>query len=296
MVRRDCWRADLALAGVTFIWGSTFVVVKEALGSVSPLLFLAVRFSLAAVALAVAFRAQWSFGGRIRTSLGSGALAGLCLFAGYTFQTFGLKYTTAPKSAFLTGMTVVITPLLSAAVYRRNPGTSEWLGTAVATGGMGLMTLRGANLHLEKGDLLTLACAVAFALHIIVLGHYASRVSFGPVSVAQITVAAALASGSFWWAEDAFIRWTPGVVAALVITGLLATALAFSVQSWAQQHTTATHTALIFALEPVFAWLTSFVVARETLSKRAAFGAVLILAGILIVELKPVERKRHPSN
>jgi drug/metabolite transporter (DMT)-like permease len=281
-------RADLALAGNTVIWGSTFVVVKEALNNASPLLFLALRFALAGVALALVFRARWGRRGDAAASLRAGVVAGVCLFAGYAFQTFGLKYTSAPKSAFITGMSVVLVPFLAGLVYGKRPGVSELLGSAVAATGMGLMTLKGPVLSLERGDLLTLFCALAFAAHIVALGHYAPRVSFELVSVVQVAVAALLAGGSFWWAEAHFIRWTPAVVSALVITGLLATALAFSVQAWAQRYTTPTHTALIFALEPVFAWLASFLLAGEGLSARAAAGAALILAGILIVELKPI--------
>ncbi len=290
------WRADLALVGNTIIWGSTFVVVKEALADISTLLFLTLRFSIALAALALVFRGHWDCEKKLGLSVRAGLAAGVCLFAGYAFQTFGLKFTTAPKSAFLTGMSIVLVPLLGALVYWRRPGVSEAVGTAVATLGMGLMTLEGASLALAPGDLLTLACAVGFAAHILILGHYAPQVSFGVVAVVQVGVAAALGAGSFWWAEPHFVRWSPGVLAALAITGLLATALAFSVQTWAQQYTTPTHTALIFTLEPVVAWISSFILAGEGLTRRAALGAVLILAGILMVELKPIRRNLHPSN
>jgi drug/metabolite transporter (DMT)-like permease len=248
------------------------------------------------MALAAVFRARWALGPRLPQSIRAGAVAGICLFAGYAFQTFGLKYTSAPKSAFLTGMSIVLVPLLAALVYRKRPGVSEIGGSVVATGGMSLMTLKGVDLSLERGDVLTLVCALAFAAHILALGHWAPSVSFEVVAVIQVTVAALMAAGSFWWVEPHFIRWTPGVVVALVVTGLLATALAFSVQAWAQQYTTPTRTAIIFALEPIFAWITSFLLTGEGLPPRGALGAVLIVAGILIVELKPIHRKRHPSN
>ena len=289
------WRADLALAGITLIWGATFVLVKQALQDVSTLLFLALRFSLASLALGVVFRPLSSKFSNPRTLLGGGVLAGLVLFSGYLFQTIGLKYTTPSKSAFITGLSIVMVPLLSGAVRRKLPQISEGLGVAVATLGMGLMTLEGETLTVGRGDLLTLACAFSFAVHIVVVGHYAPRVSFAALTLVQIVTAAALALGSFWWAEPMVIRWRPGVAVALVVTGLLATALAFSVQAWAQQHTTATRTALVFALEPVFAWATSFLLTGELLSLRATLGAVLILCGILCAELKPLQRARHPS-
>jgi drug/metabolite transporter (DMT)-like permease len=131
------------------------------------------------------------------------------------------------------------------------------------------------------------------------LGWLAPKLGFQALALTQIATAAVLALSTFWWVERPTVRWTPGLISALVITGLLATALAFSVQSWAQQYTTPTRTALIFAMEPVFAWLTSFVVAGELLAPRAALGAILILAGILVVELKPIKRSslvaRRPS-
>jgi len=288
--RPAAWRADLALVGIAFIWGATFVVVKQALEDVSTLLFLALRFSLAALALAVAFRPLPSKFAQPRTLLRGGALAGLCLWAGYVFQTVGLRYTTPSKSAFITGLSVVMVPLLGAALGRKLPAVVEILGVTAATAGLGLMTLNLDTLAVERGDLLTLCCAVGFAVHILAVGHYAPRVSFEALALAQIATAAVLSLGTCWWVEVPVIRWSAGVVAALVATGLLATALAFSVQAWAQRHTTPTRTALIFALEPVFAWLTSFVLTGEVLSARAALGGVLILAGILIVELKPGRR------
>jgi drug/metabolite transporter (DMT)-like permease len=284
------WRADLALAFIAFIWGATFVVVKQALADVSTLLFLALRFSLAALALGVVFRRR-SF--QRGLALRGGLFAGAFLFAGYFFQTFGLRFTSASKSAFITGLSIVIVPILSAAVYQKVPHPSEVLGVGVATIGMGLLTLR--SFHMDFGDLLTLACALAFAVHIVIISHYSPIVGFESFTFIQISTAAALGLSSCWWAETPRVQWSGGVLIALLVTGLLATALAFGVQVWAQRYTTATRTALIFSLEPVFAWITSFLLAGEVLSTRATAGAFLILAGILLVELKPVGVRPHPS-
>lgn len=285
-------RAEAALVINTVIWGATFVVVKQALRDVSPVLFLALRFTLAAVALLALFRGAWSHPRRPRWSLGAGAVAGGFLFAGYAFQTIGLKFTTAPKSAFLTGLTTVMVPLLGALVYRYRPRGVEIGGVLLATCGTALMTLPGGALAINRGDLLTLGCTVCFAAHILTLGHYSAEASFELLSIAQIAVSALLAWCLFSWIETPQIRWTPGVWVAIVVTGLLATALAFTFQAWAQQHTTSTRTALIFALEPVFAWITSYLVAGESLAPRAAAGAGLILAGIVLVEMKPAARPR----
>lgn len=282
------WRADAALAAVTFIWGCTFVLVKVALENVSTVLFLALRFALASLALAVVFR---PLSGKILRGRGvaaGGILAGACLCAAYLFQTFGLRYTTASKSAFITGLSIVLVPVLAAIIDRKPPDRSEAGGVAVATAGMALLTLPGFRLAVSRGDLLTLGCAFAFALQIIVVGHYAPKLGFQGLALVQTVTAAAVCLATFSWVEVPVIVWRPNVVLALLVTGLLATALAFAVQAWAQQYTTPTHTALIFALEPVFAWLTSFAVAGETLSPKGTAGALLILGGILLVELKPL--------
>ncbi|MFB3828864.1 MAG: DMT family transporter [Bryobacteraceae bacterium] len=288
------WRADLALVANALIWGATFIVVKEALAEVSTLLFLALRFSLAGAALWLLFRRRLrGAGGR---AWRAGVLCGVFLFSGYAFQTFGLLFTTAPKSAFITGLSTALVPLLAAAVYRIRPRRLELAGVAVAMFGMGLMTLgSGETQAMGGGDLLTLGCAVAFAAHIVTLGHYSGDIGFEVLAVSQVAVCAALALGLFWWAEVPRIAWTPGVMTAVAITGLAATALAFTVQAWAQQYTTPTRTALIFTLEPVFAWATSYLLAGETLSGRGAAGALLILGGVLLVEMKPPGARLHPS-
>ncbi len=291
MTRR---RADAALAFNTVVWGATFVLVKAALDDVSPVLFLAARFSLAAILLAVAFL----IGRRPPLAwrpVAAGALAGSFLFAGYAFQTFGLRTTTAPKSAFLTGLTSVMVPFVGALVYKIRPQVSELLGVIVATAGLGLMTLQGGLGTIQRGEWLTLMGALAFAAHIVTLGHFSEQMSFKILSVSQIAAAAAWAGILSGWAEASYLRWQPAVVCAILITGIFATALAFTIQAWAQQYTTSTRTALIYTLEPVVAWVTSFVIVGEGLSRRAAAGAVLILTGVLLVELKPLNPRKHPS-
>jgi len=285
-------RADLALAGNTIAWGCTFVVVKQTIEGVSPLLFLAMRFSIATVALALLFpralRAK-------KEGVRAGVMAGTFLFCGYAFQTFGLRLTSPAKSAFITGLTVPLVPLVAALVYRTRPRLFEILGVCCATVGLGLLSLQGPSLAIGKGDLLTLICALSYAAHIVTVGHYSGGVPFETLAVTQVGTSALLSLGSFTWFEPPFGHWSTGLIAATVFAGLVATAAAFTVQAWAQQYTTATRTALIYALEPVFAWITSFIVIGETLSARMAGGAVMILTGILLVELKPAQNAGHPT-
>ena len=224
----------------------------------------------------------------------AGALAGVFLFSGYLLQTLGLRLTTAPRSAFITGLTSVMVPLLAALVYRNRPQVSEVAGVLVATAGLALMTLQHAAGSISRGDLLTFFCAIGFAAHIVTLGHFSENMRFQLLSIAQVGAAALLALSLFWWAETPHVRWRPAVICAILVTGLLATALAFTIQAWAQQYTTSTRTGLIYMLEPVFAWITSYCIVGEGLSGRAAAGAALILGGVVLVELKPLNPRLHP--
>lgn len=276
-------RAEIALIAVTVIWGTTFVVVKDALAQISPFAFLALRFSLAAAALILIYRKV-----TLRAAAGPGLLAGGLLFTAYVFQTLGLERTTPSKSAFLTGLSIPMVPLASSLVYKTKPRLVEVVGILVATAGMILMTLASSPQPFQwtigRGDLLSFCCAVVFALHIVVIGHYSRLVGFESLAVVQIGVAALFALASFRFAEPLRFHLTPAVVGAVLVTGLLATALAFTTQAWAQKYTSATRAALIFSLEPVVAWLMSWALTGETMANRGKVGAGAILAGILLVE------------
>jgi drug/metabolite transporter (DMT)-like permease len=277
---------DLSLVAIALIWGATFVLVKQALADVSTLLFLTLRFSIAALALAAIFHRKLR-GPNIARGLRGGVIAGIFLFSGYVLQTAGLRYTSASKAGFITGLYIPLVPLFSALIYRRIPQIMEIAGVATAFCGLALMTIERDLLHIGRGDLLVAGCAIAYSFHILALGRFAKDADPGLLALIQIATCAVLSAATFWWAEPARIRWTPDVVVALAVTGLLATALAFLVQSWAQRWNSPTRTALIFSMEPVFAWATSYVVAGELLSRRGTLGALLILAGIVLVELKP---------
>jgi drug/metabolite transporter (DMT)-like permease len=214
-------------------------------------------------------------------------LAGGCLVTGYFLQTLGLRYTTPSKSAFLTGLTTVMVPLLSAMLYKRTPQFWEVIGVCIATVGMGFLTLSPQQLSISYGDALTLGCAFAFAWHILVLGRYSAVSSFELLAVMQIAVTAVVAASVCTWVEPFRFTMSSQVMWAVIITGLFSTALAFTVQAWAQRHTTPTRAGLIFAMEPVSAAVTSYFVLGEVLPLRGAVGALLILAGVLAVELKP---------
>ncbi len=280
----------MLLVLVTFVWGATFVLIKDALADISPLLFNAVRMTLAAASLVLIFRKPMA---RISgASFRAGALVGVFLWLGYEFQTTGLKLTTPSKSAFLTGVSVVLVPLFLAIGWRRMVNRWTAVGVGAAFIGLYLLTVPAAagggfNLaSINRGDVLTMACAVAFALQIITMGRATACYDFQQVATVEAIVCAALMFLTIPVVENTYANWSAIVLWAIVVTGLLGTGVAFTVQAWAQQFTPPTHTALIFSLEPVFAWATSYVVQHERLGFRATLGAVLILGGVLLSELK----------
>src|SRR5579863_278081 len=163
-------RAELALAGVTIIWGTTFVVVKSVLSDVSTFVFLTLRFWVAAVALILIYRSAVR-----KHGIGPGVFAGCLLFSAYVFQTLGLQLTTPTKSAFLTGLSIPMVPLAGSLVYKVRPRLVEVAGILIASLGMMLMTVSlpsDFRLGVSRGDLLSFLCAVTFAFHIVVIGHY----------------------------------------------------------------------------------------------------------------------------
>ncbi|HEY6390294.1 MAG TPA: DMT family transporter [Bryobacteraceae bacterium] len=197
-----------------------------------------------------------------------------------------MKYTSASKTGFITGLYIPLVPLFSSLVYKKLPRLAEVIGVTTAFIGMALMSIQEDIFTIGRGDALVGCCAVVYAFHILVLGRFAGSANSGILAMTQIATGAAIGAGTFWWAEPVHIQWTSRVWIALAVTGLLATALAFGVQTWAQRYSSPTRTALIFSLEPVFAWATSYLVAGEVLSRRGIVGAILILAGILLVELR----------
>jgi drug/metabolite transporter (DMT)-like permease len=287
-------KAHVLLLAVVLVWGSTFVLIKGALADISPLLFNLLRMVLATGCLALVYRTHIL---RIRRlALVSGAITGFCLAMGYQFQTAGLRLTTPSKSAFITGLVVVILPLLLVIPWLRPAGThaprwNAYTGALLAFLGILLLTTPQHAafdfVSVNVGDLLTLGCSFGFSLHMLALAHFSIRVRFEQLAVLQVGFAAVFMAISMPIFEHPFVHWTPRVVVALLIAALLATAAAFTIQSWAQQFIPATHTALLFTLEPVFAWLTSFVFMRERLGLRSSLGALLVLAGIGITELLP---------
>jgi drug/metabolite transporter (DMT)-like permease len=326
--RRQALAADSALLLVTLIWGSTFVMVKDAVTAYPVFGFLAIRFGIAALVVLpfLAWRSRVipsvePAGGQpaeASTPVHSGfepslarpgraggyppttsapflqrnlppILIGLALFSGYAFQTAGLALTTPAKAGFITGLSVVLVPLGSALLLRQRPDRAAWAGVGLATVGLALLSL-DATLAVSPGDLLVMGCAVSFAAHILLMGRFApghdpARLLFG-----QVAVVAVLSGATSLLFEQ---RPPLGgqVLFAAAFTGLFATAIAFGIQTVAQRFTSATHTALIFATEPVFAAAFSVLLTGEALGPKELVGCALILAGMVAAEALPLGRR-----
>jgi len=275
-------RATAALVGVTAVWGSTFVVVQDAVEKMPVTDFLTWRFALAALAmLLIRPRAVAALGPAGRRA---GVLVGIALGAGYLLQTLGLQHTSASVSGFITGMFVVLTPLGAALLLRQPPPRSAWAAVAVATVGLALLSLKG--FAVGYGELLTLGCAAAFALHIVGLGKWAASYDAFGLAVVQLLTTAAMC---------AVVAVPGGVVVppdgsvwgALAVTALGATALAFVVQTWAQAVLPPTRAAVVMTMEPVFAGVFGVALAGDVLGPRTVAGAVLVLVAMVLTEVGP---------
>jgi len=269
-----------ALLAVTAVWGVTFVQVKDAVALYPLFAFLAIRFAIATLTLAVpGTRRVLSLG---RAGIGAGALLGLLLAAGYVLQTAGLERTTVSSTGFVTGMYVVLTPLLALVLFRSRIAPAAWVGVGVSTAGLALLS--GVHAGSAGGDLLVLAGAAVYSLQIVLMERFAPRydaVAFTLVEMAAACsglLVVALARGELGVPRG----WT--VWGALLVTGVFASALAFLVQTWAQRRTSATRTALAFTMEPVFAALFGITLAGDRLGALGWTGCAAIMAGIILAE------------
>ena len=272
----------LVLVAVCVIWGSTFVVVKDAVERMPVMDFLAWRFAIAALAM-------WVLRPRTVTSLSPaarrhGVVLGIALAAGYVAQTFGLERTPATVSGFITGLFVVFTPLCSGLLLRRRVGGMAWFAVAVATGGLALLSLRG--LSVGTGEAITLLCAVSFALHIVGLGEWSTPSDAYGLAVVQLATVAAV---SMVIAAPDTLAPPPdaGVWGAILLTSLAATAFGFFGQTWAQAHLPHTRADVVMTMEPVLAGVFGVAVGGDELGVRTVVGAVLVLAAMYLVELGP---------
>jgi drug/metabolite transporter (DMT)-like permease len=301
--------ADGALVLTTLVWGTTFFMAKDILSSWPPLAYMFARFGVAALILVVLFRRQLAGAGR--EAWRAGATLGLLMGLGFGLQAAGQVYTTASKSAFVTGLTTPLVPFVAYIVLRARPGVENLIGVALASAGGLLILAPQDDAGVNFGDLLTLVSTALFALHITFLSLYARRFDVRQITVLQIASAAAFislawvvvrAAASVFGAEalPAFaareavpLAFDARIVVQLLYLAAVATVAVFFLWTWGQSRTSATHAAVIFSLEPVFA--TAFAVAargpQEWMGARGWAGAGLVFAGIIVSELRWGDRR-----
>lgn len=288
--------ADISLLLVAFVWGTTFVIVQKAIATLPPYSFNGIRFSIASIILFLVIIIFYRDNLKQinKQLLISGIILGILLFLGYTAQTIGLQFTTASNAGFITGLSVVLVPIFSIIILKVYPKLTSVIGMILAATGLYLLTAVGGN-GFNVGDILIFFCAIFFALQIVFTGKFSPNYNSLMLAWIQISVVAVLSLFFAVIFEDfTAIRLSSllkfDIIIALLITAIFATALAFLAQTYFQRFTSPTRVAIIFAMEPVFAALTAFVVANERLSLFSIIGGLLILLGMILAEIEPRDK------
>ena len=274
-------QAEIYLLGIVVIWGSTFAIIKGILDQIMPFTFLAYRFFWAAFILGLIF---WKRLKNInKMILKKGSLIGIFLFLGYTFQTVGLKYTTATKAGFITGLSVVLVPIISHFFIREKISKNSIIGVILAVIGLWFLNYNSSFIF-NFGDFLVLLCAVSFAMHIISVGLYVRKVDYVLLVMVQLTTVFVLSflMALFFERPGIHLYYPSGVWWSIILTGIFATALAFYMQNKFQRYSTATKTAIIFSGEPIFGAIFAYLLLGEKVGLIAWIGGLLIIFGMII--------------
>ncbi|MDE1062507.1 MAG: DMT family transporter [Pseudomonadales bacterium] len=287
-------QANLMMLLAASIWGFAFVAQRVGMETMGPHWFNSLRFFIGVVALTPVViwmdrtQAKSSIEGpksSTNSLLMGGAVAGLLLFIGATFQQVGLQYTTAGKAGFITGMYIFFVPLIGL-FFRMKTGLGTWLGAAIALWGLYLLSIN-EDFTLSKGDTLQLICAVAFAGHVLMIGYLASRMDTVKLSLVQFFVAGLLAMILALYFEQLTWGMIKSTAVPLLFAGVMSTGIAYTLQTIAQQHAHPSHAAIILSSEGVFAVIGGFLLLNEVLPAQGLLGCGLILAGMLMSQLMP---------
>ncbi|WP_026678241.1 DMT family transporter [Fictibacillus gelatini] len=282
---------DGMLLVTAIIWGSGFVVTDIALQYLTPYQVMAGRFVLATLLLTMLF------GFKLKTLTKSvvwkGAILGTFLFLGFVLQTVGLQYTTPSKNAFLTAVNVVIVPIIAYLLYKRRIDRFEMAGSVIALAGIGLLSIE-SSMTVNIGDLLSLACAVAFAFDIFYTNRFAKKEDPISLTIVQFITASLLSVVAVLIKGDIPTSLASEGVYSILYLAVFSTTIAYLFQNKAHQYTTATKAAIILSTESFFGMLLSVLFLHEVLTGRMVTGAVFIMIAILIAELKPSFKKNQP--
>lgn len=275
--------ADIGLILVTIAWGASFLLTKNTLTELSTYNLLALRFLLAFIISSVIFFKKMIK--MDKKTLKYGIILGIILYTVYGLQTAGLNYTSCSKSAFITGLNVILVPLFAAIVIKKIPAKKTLISVVLAFAGLGLMTLNDNLSTINRGDILTFFCAIIFAYYILLVGKYTVNSKSVPLAILQLGIVGILSLITSYIFEKPVLPAQNIIWFNILALSVFCTSIAYIVQNVAQRYTSPTHVALIFTGEPVFAALFAYIFLHEILTFRAMVGAVLILAAMLMAEL-----------
>lgn len=279
-------KADLSLVAVTVVWGASFPIMSVAFKSVPPYSFIAIRYLIAGLILALIFIKK--FKSLNKATIIAGVVVGSSLGLGSILQAVGLLYTTPSKSGFITGLNVILVPIFIAIIYKKLPDLKTNLGAFLSIIGLAVMSLSGSA-YVNKGDILTLIAAIAFAVQILLVDKFVSDIDIAVLTCIELLTVGVLSTVPAAIIEGFKMNLNIFAISAIVFTAIFCTIFAYGVQNIAQGYTTPTHTAIIFLAEPVFSALFSSFIG-DKLTGRTLLGCLLILAGMLIINIK-LERK-----
>lgn len=279
--------ASMGLMVVTLVWGSAFVVMKNSMDAITPTYLLAYRFTIASVGLILVFRKRvraltWS-------DINCGALLGFFLFVSYFFQTYGLKYTTASKNAFITTLYVIIVPFLHWFFNKVKPTVKIITAACIAVAGLALLSLKG-DLSVNLGDLLTFICGFCFALHMVFVDRY--TMCYDPI---KLTVVQMISCSVFSWLVAALFEGPcnlavfadTGIVMSILYLGIISSMLCFLLQMIGQKYLSPGTTSILISFESVFGLVFSVIFLKEVLTLRMLTGCALMFAAAILAELAP---------
>lgn len=307
-VKTQKYLSEFLLLLVTLIWGATFSIIKESLNDASPMLFVGVRFFIAAFLMALFFRNKIK--GIDKDTLKHGFIMGLFLFGGFAFQTLGLKYTTATKSGFITGSLVVLIPLFHFLIRRKPPSLGSFIGIVLVFTGILFLSSSGDSISsfifefgdtLNYGDLLTFFCANCFALYVVFIDKYSPRHNYWSLTFIQICTTAAgglLFTVLFHVSslENFYIDLTGNLLFGLLYTSIFATIVATVLQTKYQRNISPAKAGIIFSFEPIFSAIIAFIFLDEIISKLGYIGSVFVFSGLVISEIYDFWVKKWKTN
>ncbi|MBU1099781.1 MAG: DMT family transporter [Bacteroidetes bacterium] len=297
--------AESALLVVTILWGATFVIIKSALDDTSAMMFIAIRFGIAGLLLAPVFFLKYKL--FTKDSVKAGLFLGMILFISFAAQTTGLKFTSATKSGFITGSVVVMIPFLQYFIKKKKPTKGAILGAGLVFIGIMFLASGGSSItnfisdlteNFGVGEILTLICALFFALYVVYLDILSSKFEFWVLLSLQIVTTSALGFLAAYFftiggIEKVYMHFTPNLIGALIYTSVFATIITTAIQTKMQKEVTPTKAGIIYSFEPIFAALFAFFLISEKISNFGYVGCVLIFAGLIFSEVYESLKKEN---